>query len=144
MALKKLDDNKRYLYIKISLDGTFKVYKTAKERSLEKQATPSTEIISKYKKIIADLRKDKERCYYDPEFTQLILAWETEFKTYLLLQCHGETSDNLPLIAQYYPDVKSSLPIIITRGRLGVEGDTLDKVYDYVKRCGYFGEVKDC
>lgn len=141
MALKKLKNNQ---YIKVAIDGSFKIYKTSSDRSLEKQSTHAKTIIQTYKQVIRTFQEDKERCYYDPTFNQLRYKWEEEFELYLRLQNSGQHIEELPLIAQYHPDVLDSLPTVILSGKVGVRGDTLEKVYDYVKKCGYFGEVEDC
>lgn len=45
---------------------------------------------------------------------------------------------------QYIKNIEQSLPDIICEGQLGVEGNTLEEVYNSVKRYGYFEEVEDC
>jgi hypothetical protein len=45
---------------------------------------------------------------------------------------------------KYIKDVDKSIPNIIDSGRIGVKGETLEEVYDFVKRCKIFGETEDC
>jgi hypothetical protein len=141
MALKRVDKNE---YIKISLDGTFKIYKTSKERAKEKKANTFEEVIAKYQEILTNIRKDQERLYYDPNFRPLLYQWEAEYEKYLQMHLRGKKCKDFPLMAQYISDVKESLPELICEGQLGVSGDTLEKVYKSVKDCGYFGDVEDC
>ena len=141
MALKKLENNQ---YIKIELDGTFKIYKTQKERTQEKKATSFDYICKKYNLIIRDLRKNTERRYYDPTFNSLIDDWQQEFDTYLRCHSQGLHESKFPLIKQFIKDVEKSLPEIICVGQLGVTGTTLTEVYDYVKQHSYFSDTADC
>lgn len=69
MALKNTHNGQ---YIKINLDGTYRIYKSSKERAREKSAPPAKKIIFKYKSLILELLQDKERCYYDPDFVVII------------------------------------------------------------------------
>ena len=100
MALKKLNNNQ---YIKIQLDGTFSVYKTPAEREHEKEVPTFNKIVARYKAIIADLQKDRERIYYDPTFETLINQWEAEFQRYLRAHQNGQKQVNLPLMSQLRP-----------------------------------------
>ena len=141
MALKLTNSN---YYIKIDLQGNFKIYKTAKDRLSEKNAPQFEDIILKYATIIHQLRQDKERLYYDPNFIKLIRAWEEEAELYSLNHFQGIHSTEFPLMAEYIPNIAKSLPRIIHTGSLGVLGNTVEEVYEYVKRVGYFNDALDC
>ena len=141
MALKKLNSNQ---YIKIELDGTYKIYRTSKERDKEKTAYTTAEVIQKYREIILELLQNKERLYYDPEFNILLQQWEAEFNKYYRASIQGEAAKGFPLMRQHIKNIEKSLPELISIGQVGVEGTTLEEVYNYVKQCGYFGGVEDC
>lgn len=141
MALKKIENNH---YIKIELDGTFKIYKTQKDRTQEKKATSFEHVCKKYALIIRDIRKNIERRYYDPTFNNLIDDWQQEFDNYLRCHSQGLHESKFPLIKQFIKDVEKSLPEIICVGQLGVQGTTLVEVYDYVKQHAYFSDTIDC
>ena len=141
MALKLTDSN---YYLKIDLQGNFKIYKTIKDRTLEKKAPTFEEISARYETIIKNFRRDFERRYYDPSFTELIMAWEKEAELYNLSYVQGIHTNNFPLMAKYIPNIGKSLPNIVSVGRIFVKGETLAEVYDYVKKVGYFKNVVDC
>lgn len=143
MALKLTKNN---YYIKIDLQGNFKIYKTAKDRLAEKKAPLFEEICSKYDFIINRLWRDAERFYYDPTYTELVAAWETEAALYCQSHAQGicQNTSKFPLMAQYIKNVGGSLPEIINTGRIWVKGETLAEVYEYVKQQGYFSGVEDC
>jgi hypothetical protein len=141
MALKKVDKNE---YIKISLDGTFKIYKAAKERTQEKKAPTFEEIRDKYQEVLTNMRNDHERLYYDPTFRPLLDQWEMEYEKYLQMHLQGKRCKDFPLMTKYIPNIKDSLPELLCEGQLGVSGNTLAEVYESVKHYGYFGEVEDC
>ena len=141
MALKQIISD---YYIKIDLAGNFKVYKNKKARDQEKKTASFKDICSKYQLILTSLRQDTERRYYDPEFVQLIAAWQKEYSKYLSCHSQGLRETAFPLMKQYIKNIEKSLPEVICSGAVGVKGNTLEEVYDYVKQKGYFGEVEDC
>jgi hypothetical protein len=141
MALKKVNESS---YIKIELDGSFKIYRSSLEREKEKQASSFVKINSLYRSILKQLRENKERQYYDPEFCQLLYAWEFEYNKYTQAHYEGKHAEGFPLMSKYFPDIENSLPDLVIRGRAGVIGNTLEEVYTNLKNCGYFGEVEDC
>ena len=99
----------------------------------------------KYETIINQLWSDKERRYYDPQFKDIIFAWELEARDYLKSHQQGRSSKKtFPLMSKYISDINNSLPNIISTGQLCVKGETLAEVYEYVKRIGYFDNVVDC
>lgn len=141
MALKLAESN---YYLKIDLQGNFKIYKTIKDRNLEKKAPTFEKISAKYAAIIKNFKQDFERRYYDPSFTELIIAWEKEAELYNLSYINGIHMNNFPLMSQYIPNIGKSLPNIVSVGRIWVKGETLAEVYDYIKKVGYFKDATDC
>jgi hypothetical protein len=141
MALKKLNNGQ---YIKVELDGTVSIYKTRAERLREKRAPLFEVVRAKYKIIIHELQKNKERLYYDPAYALLLQQWEAEFEKYIEAHRVGHKNKNFPLMSQYFPNVSDSLPELICKCQVGVSGTTLAEVYESVRRNGYFGEVEDC
>lgn len=141
MALKKIENGH---YIKFEPDGTFKIYKSQKERTQEKKATPFERICLKYTAKINSLTKDLERHYYDPAFAKTIAAWQMEFEKYLRMHSQGLKSKDFPLMKQLVKDIEKSLPEIICVGQVGVENSTLPEVYAEAKNKLWFSEVEDC
>ncbi len=142
MALKKIDSNQ---YIKLSLDGTYKIYKSPQERNKEKNAVQFSQIALKYTTIINNLKQQKERIYYDPEFAALIAQWETEFNSYLTSHRNGQKNKNLALMKQYIKDIENTLPKILYVGKIGTYGaKSLAEVYEVAKRFEFFGKTEDC
>lgn len=141
MALKQKANNH---YIKIALDGKYTIYESEKARLDEKKVTPATKINQKYYELIATLMTNSEQLYYDPAAKQLVKDLEIEHKRYCQNYHAKITSEKYPLMKKYIKDVDKSIPKVITSGRLGVVGNTLEEVYNFVKRCKIFGETEDC
>ena len=142
MALKQLDTN---YYIKLDLDGTFKVYAASEDRNAEKLAPSFTQVSAKYQQIIRSLWADKERLYYEPGFREHIIMWETEYSHYLRMHAQGLKQGNFPLIKQYFDNLEDSLPKLLFRGRVGLRNvTTLQEAYSQAKYFDYFGDVEDC
>jgi hypothetical protein len=141
MALKELDTNH---YIKLDLNGNFKVYKSSRERSQEKKAPTFEKVVTLYRTILVNLKANKERLYYDADFAILVSEWEKEYETYLRAHQYGQKHKNFPLIKKYIKDIEKTLPEIVCTGQIGVDNLTLEEVYKEVKRRGLFGKVEDC
>jgi hypothetical protein len=45
---------------------------------------------------------------------------------------------------KYIKDIEKSIPKIIDKGRVGVKGETLEDVYEFVKKYKLFGDAEDC
>lgn len=141
MALKQLNTG---YYIKIDIAGNVIIYKTSKSRSLEKSAPSFEAVKARYLAILNTFYQDKERLYYDPEFSQLLSDWKSEFQRYTQSHYQNRRIGAFPLISSYIPNIENTLPIIIRTGKVRVKGTTLEEVYNYVKTYKFFGEVKDC
>jgi hypothetical protein len=141
MALKQLSTG---YYIKIDLEGNVKMYETPESRALEKTA-PTFEIVkAKYLTILNTFFSNKERLYYDPDFNQQFIEWQSEYNCYLRSYFRGLQGNEFPLISKYIANVKDSLPRLIHTGKIRVDGTTLNEVYEYIKKWEFFGEVEDC
>ena len=51
---------------------------------------------------------------------------------------------DFPLMKEFYPDVKDSIPDIVEMVFLPLEGKSLEEKYICAKKDRYFGETKDC
>ena len=141
MALKQKSSN---YYIKIALDGNYTIYDSEKARLDEKKVTPAIKVNQKYYELIKTLSANSEQLYYDPSAKQFVEELEMEHKRYCQNYQAKITSEKYPLMKKYIKDVDKSIPKVITKGKLGVIGSTLEEVYDFVKRCKIFGETEDC
>lgn len=141
MALKNYKTNQ---YIKLDLEGNYLVYKSSKEREVEKSSINFKVVIAKYHSILKQLLQDFERLYYDPTFWKVIQAWENERDRYFRCHMQGLPGKNFPLISQYIKDPEGALPEILDMGQINVKGNTLQEVYEYVKHRGFFEDVEDC
>lgn len=135
MGLLKLKNN---YYIRLTLDGTYYVYKSKKERDIEKKATHPEVIKQKYSEIIHELKQDAEGLYYLGT-SQLLQDWQQEFQAYL----NKDTSHKFPLMKAYIKDVAKTIRSFVDAGKIRVQGNTLREVYDYVKQYKVFGETED-
>jgi hypothetical protein len=125
-------------YIRLTTDGTYYIYKTKENRELEKKVTSPEEVIKKYHEIIHELEQDKEAVYYLGN-AQLLKDWRTEFFAYL----DYNTANKFPLMKAYIEDIDESIPQFVGSGRISVKGDTLEEIYEYVKKYKIFGETED-
>jgi hypothetical protein len=143
MALKLTDT---MCYLKLDLEGNFRLYKTAQDRALEKAAPSVQEVSHTYATIINKLWGDRERLYYDPTYKQEILAWEAEYDRYQQYCLHKltDSSPKFPLMRQYIKNVEAPLPSSVLTGQIWVQGETLEEVYTFVKQQGYFQNIEDC
>lgn len=141
MALKQLSTG---YYIKIDLEGNIKIYKTATDRKLEKAAPNFATVKARYRAVLNTFYQERERLYYDPIFSQQLSDWEAEFLRYNQSYVQGQAIGTFPLMRGYIKNIKATLPTIVHIGKIRVKGASLEEVYNYVKKVGYFGEVKDC
>ena len=51
---------------------------------------------------------------------------------------------DFPLMKEFYPDVKDSIPDIVEMVFLPLEGKSLEEKYLCAKKDRYFGKTKDC
>jgi hypothetical protein len=74
----------------------------------------------------------------------MFIAIEEEHKKYLRNYTNKITTDKYPLMKKYFKDVDKSIPKIVSKGRIGVFGETLEEVYEFIKKYKFFGETEDC
>lgn len=139
MALK-LKNNR---YLKIDLKGNYIVYEDINARKLEQKHTSPEEINAKYWELLEEYGS-AEIQYYDPEAAEMFIAIEEEHKKYLRNYTNKITTDKYPLMKKYFKDVDKSIPKIVSKGRIGVFGETLEEVYEFIKKYKFFGETEDC
>lgn len=141
MALKIINSN---YYIKVTIKGVYYIYESPQARSIEKKATSPIIINNKYKELISNLEADHEQRYYDPKVQQFYTELCLEHSRYLENYFSKITTEKYPLMQKYIKDVNKSIPKIIATGKYKVKGNTLEEVYNFVKKCKFFGETEDC
>ena len=129
--------NKDY-YIRVTIEGSYYIYKNKKERLLEKKAPAREDVLKKYSDILKELQSDVEATYYLGN-TELIEQWKREFEAYV----NYNRSNKFPLMKKYIKDVVKTLPEIVNSGKITVKGNTLEEVYEYVKKYKIFGDTED-
>ena len=141
MALKTKKNN---YYIKIDLEGYYKIYSSPLARKLEKNKKASTNIIAKYEELLYFLDLDAERRYYDPSYFIEYRNLKEEYSKYLSDLKTNTIGNKYPIIKKYFKEVEKSISGVIEAGRIRVKGNNLKEVYAYVKTKQYFGETEDC
>lgn len=139
MALKLMNDR----YLIIDLQGNYVIYESDNARKLEKKSSSVKEINTKYWELLEEYGSE-ERQYYDPDASKMFIALEEEHKRYLQNYAAKITTEKYPLMKKHIKDVDKSIPKIVTKGRIGVKGETLEEVYEFVKRYKFFGDTEDC
>ena len=132
-------------YIKINIDGSYIIYKNKTARAQHKKATNSQVIYNKYIEILNKLHS-KERAYYDAEnLLNELDAWANEMSLYITDLENFNSTNDYPLMSQYIPDIKLSIPKAIESGKLGLAAqvNTLSELYTLVKKYKIFGECED-
>ena len=61
-----------------------------------------------------------------------------------MFTAHNGTDRDFPLMREFYPDVKDSIPDIVEMVFLPLEGASLEEKYLSAKKDKYFGKTKDC
>ena len=139
MALK-LTNNQ---YVKLNIDGSYIIYENDSARTTEKTSTNVKTVILKYQEIINKLKSDQERCYYDPSFLNEIQKWEDEYDRYIKAYINKDLTQKFPLIKKHIKDINQTIPKIIQRGVIGVSANSVEEVYNKIKRYKIFGETED-
>jgi len=134
---------KNKTYIKINLDGSYKIYKNKYARDKEKKIT-AADIKKAYMKKINSFSITSEALYYNKGFYQDYVNWKDEYNLYCLAYRNNDTTYNFPLMATIYKNVKDSIPVIIEQGKLGIpKFNTLTEVYEYIKKIEVFGKIDE-
>ena len=130
-------------YIRLELDGTYYIYASSKDRTAEKKATTPREVNNKYWNLLTKLSLDKEALHYVPNARKYLEDLEAEHKRYCQNCGKKITTEHYPLMKKYIKDVDKTIPNIIDSGRIGVQGETLEDVYNFIKKYKVFGETED-
>lgn len=139
--------NKDGHYIKLDKGGAFEIYPNESARLLAKQSTSPQIILKKYIEIISDLYSPKYRelhYYGNGEFEKLFSSWMREYQRYQNNYCNYLVGEEYPLMAEYYPDVATSIPQILVAGTVGTYHlDTAEESYAQAKKDKVWGETID-
>lgn len=155
-------------YIRLKENNRVDFYRSREVRERRKKATDSDYIYKKYDEVIQDLTNQIYKYVeenniniedWDQEKQELVLqqhpvlknivdkanAWTEELYHYdILFTAHNGTDRDFPLMKEFYPDVKDSIPDIVEMVFLPLEGKSLEEKYICAKKDRYFGETKDC
>ena len=134
-------------YLKIDSQGNFIKYKNKTARNKEKKLDHQ-QIIAKYNQLITEHTISQELLYYKENATEEYLQIVNESNSYMHALQSGLTTEEFPIMSEFFPNIKDSLPKIITSGKIGLprKNMTTEEVYEFIKRCEIFGkidEVKD-
>ena len=137
--------NQQGKYIKLYSDGTYEVYSSAAARDRHRSSPDSAIIIRKYKQLMRDLESNKELWYYNPvEFDRQHSALDAEYQLYCYNLMNYTTSGEYPIMAQYYPDVKNTIPDIVERGCISFDAtDSTTSTYEVAKNKQRWGKTID-
>ncbi len=134
-------------YLKIDSSGNYIIYKNKTARNKEKKLDHQL-ILNKYNQLIEQHNLTAEILYYKDGAAEEYLKIIDESNSYgYALQC-GLTDEEFPIMSEFFPNIKDSLPTLIAKGRIGLpkKNMTTGEVYEFIKRCEIFGkidEVKD-
>ena len=139
-----LQFNKDKTYLKIDENGNYVIYKNKTARNKEKKINVK-EIIDKYNEILSGYHITAELAYYAPEIVEEYFAWKEEYQNYLIMLDSKRTLRcEFPLMSQYFPNIKDSLPLIIAEGSVGIpKNKTVKEAYEYIKQHETFGKIDD-
>ena len=134
-------------YLKIDSQGNFIKYKNKTARNKEKKLN-NQQIIDKYNQLITEHAISKEILYYKENAAEEYLQIVNESNSYMRAIQYGLTTEEFPIMSEFFPNIKDSLPKIITSGKIGLPRNnmTTKEVYEFIKRYEIFGkidEVKD-
>ena len=155
-------------YIRLMEDGQVWIYPSLSARQKHKNATSSDVIIQKYQDLLdeyykpigeylanlgldpsSDTEEESKQLFQVPiisETIERLRPLEQEFCQYEddLAYQKGPQHD-FPIMEQFYPDVKDSIPHITESFFLDWGGEaTIEKIYNLAKKVLRFGETEDC
>lgn len=161
--------NKNNEYIKLEKDGSI-VFYSSEDYRLKEKVISSEQVLNKYKELhnslyqtmydLAVLHGVTEQDYEDeevykqkqidyPDFGKACddywsLYHEENNYSNDLYRENGPQQD-YPIIEEYFPNVKDSIPVITFKGGItNLASDTVDESYEKAKENKYFGETRDC
>jgi hypothetical protein len=138
--------NNQGQYIRLCEKDCFEIYTSSDARQRFKAATTADEIVKKYTQILMELdssANDEARYYNSEEFNTVYNNWLQEFQRYYYNFLHGIFGQDYPLMAEYYPDVKDSIPEIIMKGMFGQQRLPVAEAYVAAKENKTYGETTD-
>ena len=134
-------------YLKIDSNGNYIIYKNKTARVKEKKLNHQT-VFDKYSQLLKENKLSSELMYYNDSAANYYLEILDESNRYAQAVQHGYTNEEFPIITEFFPNIKDSIPAIIRAGGIGLpkKNMTTEEVYEFIKRCEIFGkidEVKD-
>ena len=139
--------NKDGHYIKLDKGGEFEIYPNEEARLQAKRSTSPQVILKKYLEIISDLyspKYDELHYYGNGEFEKLFGGWMREYQRYQSNYCNHIVGEEYPLMAEYYPDVATSIPQILVAGTVGnYDPKSAEDAYVQAKKDKSWGETID-
>lgn len=131
-------------YIKLYENGKYEIYRSEAARKRTKSSTSSDIIIKKYIELLHNLENQMERRYYDPSgFTSEYDPLEAEYQRYRYNLINHNTTEEYPLMAQYYPDVADSIPDIVEAGVTMDRAENSQEIYTLAKFKHRWGDTTD-
>lgn len=155
-------------YIRLLQNGDVEVYSNIEARNSYKEATSSKKILEKYNELSANwdtklrelviLHGYSEEALYDESLRdELILLpgikeicdelekiGDEEYLYNSDLHYEKGANHDFPIIAEFFPDVKNSIPNIVSRATLLWESKNLSDIYKEAKAKNRFGVTEDC
>lgn len=138
--------NKLGQYIRLGENDSFEVYTSAEARQRFKVAPASTDILIKYKQVLQEFESpefDEFRYYNSDEYDAQYQAWLQEYHTYFYNLVNYVFGQEYPLMSQYYPNVKDSIPEIVAAGTFGQQSLPVAEAYEAAKKYNNWGETTD-
>lgn len=133
-------------YIRLCEEDRFEIYTSSEARQRFKNAPQADEIVKKYVQILTTLDSpecDEFRYYNSEEFSTLYSGWQNEFHQYYHNLLHGVFGQDYPLMAEYFPNVRDSIPEILMKGMLGQQRLPVAEAYVAAKENRTYGETID-
>ena len=134
-------------YLKIDSNGNYIIYKNKTVRAKEKKLNHQT-IFDKYIQLLEENKLSSELLYYNTDAANYYFEILDESNRYARAVQNGYTNEEFPIMAEFFPTIKDSIPTIISSGGIGLpkKNMTTEEVYEFIKKYEIFGkidEVKD-
>ena len=143
--LGKEEESKNTLFIKSSTNHI--IYKNKTARAKEKKLNHQI-VFDKYIQLLEENKLSSELLYYNIDAANHYFKILDESNKYARVVQNGYTNEEFPIMAEFFPNIKDSIPTIISSGGIGLpkKNMTTEEVYEFIKRREIFGkidEVKD-
>ena len=134
-------------YLKIDSNGNYIIYKNKTARAKEKKLNHKT-VFDKYTQLLEENKLSSELLYYNIDAANHYFEILDESNKYARAVQNGYANEEFPIMAEFFPNIKDSIPTIISSGGIGLpkKNMTTEEVYEFIKRYEIFGkidEVKD-